>query len=462
MSARLALLLALFLARLPMPLAAETGAADEDAGAGAPRVRVEDAFRREFALLETQKRELTQQIEQTRAAMAAERRRLEAEIGRLEAGLLAAQSEAASAQEALTRAEQQAVAGADAGDLIGATLEQAASTLRGLGLALPSVEAIDEEAVPARLQAILVRAGDLLAALATVQQEPGRYYLADGTEVEGTLIRYGDVARFAVGQAGSGALAPAGGGRFRLLAEPDAAASAQALAGGTVPPVLKAFLFDNPNVAVEEPAARSLLDELRKGGLIGYVILLLGAVAAVLVVLRAVFLHSAGSSVAAILEAITPAIRQRRTDEAIAQAKRFKGSAARVVTAALRNADRDREHLEDIVAESILHESGRLNRFGSLITVIAAVAPLLGLLGTVTGMIQTFEVITEFGTSDPKLLSGGIATALVTTELGLIVAIPCLLLGSLLAGWAERIKDDMEKAALRAINLHMASRTQGA
>jgi biopolymer transport protein ExbB len=82
------------------------------------------------------------------------------------------------------------------------------------------------------------------------------------------------------------------------------------------------------------------------------------------------------------------------------------------------------------------------------------VAPLLGLLGTVTGMIQTFDVITEFGTSDPKLLSGGIATALVTTELGLIVAIPCLLLGNLLGGWADRIKDDMEKAALRTINLY--------
>ncbi|HQY36049.1 MAG TPA: MotA/TolQ/ExbB proton channel family protein, partial [Pseudomonadota bacterium] len=75
-------------------------------------------------------------------------------------------------------------------------------------------------------------------------------------------------------------------------------------------------------------------------------------------------------------------------------------------------------------------------------------------LGTVTGMIQTFDVITEFGTSDPKLLSGGIAIALVTTEQGLMVAIPCLLLGSMLNGWAESIKDDMEKAALKVMNLY--------
>src|SRR5690606_18595063 len=117
---------------------------------------------------------------------------------------------------------------------------------------------------------------------------------------------------------------------------------------------------------------------------------------------------------------------------------------------------------EVIVSESILHESTHLSRFGSVITMIAAVAPLLGLLGTVTGMIQTFDVITEFGTSDPKLLSGGIATALVTTELGLIVAIPCLLFGNLLNGWSDRIKDDMEKAALRAINLYQGNTARSA
>jgi biopolymer transport protein ExbB len=122
------------------------------------------------------------------------------------------------------------------------------------------------------------------------------------------------------------------------------------------------------------------------------------------------------------------------------------------VKAAVRNLDRDRAHLEDIISESILNESSRLNRFGSVILVIAGVAPLLGLLGTVTGMITTFDIITEFGTGDPKLLSGGISIALVTTELGLAVAIPMLLLGNILSGWAESIKDDMEKGALRVIN----------
>ncbi len=83
---------------------------------------------------------------------------------------------------------------------------------------------------------------------------------------------------------------------------------------------------------------------------------------------------------------------------------------------------------------------------------MAAVSPLLGLLGTVTGMISTFDVITEFGTGNPKLLSGGISEALVTTELGLIVAIPALLLGHLLSGWSDGIRDGLDASALAVVN----------
>ncbi|MBL8244043.1 MAG: MotA/TolQ/ExbB proton channel family protein, partial [Rhodanobacteraceae bacterium] len=191
---------------------------------------------------------------------------------------------------------------------------------------------------------------------------------------------------------------------------------------------------------------------------IGYVILVLGAIALLLAALRALFLSQAGAAVQPTIEAAAPLVRQHRINEAIDAVKQRKGSAARVVTAALRNLDREREHLEDIISEAILHESTRLNRFGSAIMMIAAVAPLLGLLGTVTGMIQTFDVITEFGTSDPKLLAGGIAVALVTTEQGLLVAIPCLLLGNLLSGWADRVKDDMEQGAIRVINMFQERR----
>jgi biopolymer transport protein ExbB len=74
-------------------------------------------------------------------------------------------------------------------------------------------------------------------------------------------------------------------------------------------------------------------------------------------------------------------------------------------------------------------------------------------------MISTFDVITEFGTGDPKLLSGGISIALVTTKLGLTVAIPALLVGSLLSAWARNIKRDMEHAALSVTNVFLDGAT---
>ena len=93
----------------------------------------------------------------------------------------------------------------------------------------------------------------------------------------------------------------------------------------------------------------------------------------------------------------------------------------------------DPELLELRLSEAVLRESPRLERFQGMLKLFAAVAPLLGLLGTVTGMIATFQAITVFGTGDPKLMAGGISQALVTTAMGLLVAIPILFINSLLA-----------------------------
>ena len=225
-----------------------------------------------------------------------------------------------------------------------------------------------------------------------------------------------------------------------------------ALGSGQVPDQLGMFLYESETQAIEEQAGKTVLGVINSGGTIGWIIVVLGAVALVLVVLRFIFLRSASASTDKIVEAVSSEVRQGDLAGARDACDRFKGSTARVVKAAVRNLDRDRDHLEDIISESILHESSHLNRFGAIILVIAGVAPLLGLLGTVTGMITTFDIITEFGTGDPKLLSGGISIALATTELGLAVAIPALLFGNILSGWAESIKDDMEKGALRVIN----------
>ena len=151
-------------------------------------------------------------------------------------------------------------------------------------------------------------------------------------------------------------------------------------------------------------------------------------------------------------DAVTPLVDKGELDKAAGVCADASGSVSRVLEATIRHLGVPREKLDDVISEHILHEVPTLDRFGSAILVAASVAPLLGLLGTVTGMISTFDIITEFGTGDPKLLSGGISEALVTTELGLIVAIPALLIGTLLSGYADRIKDAMETSALRVAN----------
>lgn len=460
MSARIRLLGGALLAFASLSLYAQQGDAAPvaPAAAAAPAaaptsVSIEQAYKREYAFLESQKRELAERLARVEQQFERDRSRLEGEVSALEGRALAARSEAEALADELVRVEQAALAEADSGALVEATVEQARATLSTFGNESLASDEFAAQRPEEQLRTLFDSAARTLATLAQVRSAPGRFFLADGTEVEGTIVRYGNIAAFGVSGEHSGALAPAGGGRFRLWNAP-ASDSATALAQGRMPDTLQTYLFENDSIAVTEPEAKTFWGEMQKGGLIGYVIMALGLVAMLLVALRALFLQRAGASITRIIEAVAPHVRARRGDEAINAAKRFKGSAARVVTAALRNVDRDREHLEDIVSESILHESTHLNRFAGIITMIAAVAPLLGLLGTVTGMIQTFDVITEFGTSDPKLLSGGIATALVTTEQGLIVAIPCLLLGNLLGGWADRIKDDMEKAALKVINLY--------
>ncbi len=126
---------------------------------------------------------------------------------------------------------------------------------------------------------------------------------------------------------------------------------------------------------------------------------------------------------------------------------------ARVVAAGLDCRLMEREAMENALQEAILKEVPPMERFLSTLGMLAAIAPLLGLLGTVTGMIDTFHVITRHGTGDPRLMSGGISEALVTTMLGLSVAIPIMLAHTLLNREVEKRIGQMEEKAVSLLNL---------
>jgi biopolymer transport protein ExbB len=290
--------------------------------------------------------------------------------------------------------------------------------------------------------------------LSSMHSEEGQFYLLDGTSTRGEIVKVGNIAAYGVSAKQSGALAPAGNGEYKLWNRPGSTDDSKALYGREMPEMLDIFIYENIDKDVEYQAEKTYGDVMESGGVIGYVILGLGISGLLLLLARVLFLLRAGSRVRRITALVYEKIEGGKASEAYDAIKEFKGSTARVIRATLRNITSDREHIEDIITENILNENRALDRFANFILVIAAVAPLMGLLGTVTGMINTFDIITVHGTGDPKLLSGGISEALVTTMFGLIVAIPLLLLGNLANGWAENIKDSMEQGALHVVNLY--------
>ncbi len=145
-------------------------------------------------------------------------------------------------------------------------------------------------------------------------------------------------------------------------------------------------------------------------------------------------------------------VAEGRIEEAKKACKKNPGSVSRVILAALEGADGSREDAESRAHEVILHESPGLEKRISTMNILAAAAPLVGLLGTVTGMVTLFEVITVHGTSNPKLMAGGISEALIATKWGLGIAIPLLITYNLLDSWSVRILSNMEMYASRMIN----------
>jgi biopolymer transport protein ExbB len=188
----------------------------------------------------------------------------------------------------------------------------------------------------------------------------------------------------------------------------------------------------------------------------------LGMVSATLAGLRALGLVFARRGGQPLADAVAAIARTGDYEKAATLLKGRGGPLANVLRAIVAAADRSPEEMERVVDEAILKETPGIDRFASALTVITAGAPLLGLLGTVTGMIATFNVITEHGTGNPKLMSAGIAEALICTAFGLAVAIPTLLAGNVLATIGDSVKNTIDRAALVLVNAIQASRRASA
>lgn len=189
-------------------------------------------------------------------------------------------------------------------------------------------------------------------------------------------------------------------------------------------------------------AAPTLQERVHQGGLVGYIIIALGAFGMLLAVYRLVVLMGMSAHVT----------RQLKSATALGD-----NPLGRVLAVHENNPDMDLETLELKLSEAVLKEIPQIESGLTLMKIIATVAPLLGLLGTVTGMIVTFQAITIFGAGDPKAMANGISQALVTTVLGLCVAIPMVLMHTLVSGRARRVLQVLEEQSTGIIAEHTES-----
>lgn len=275
-----------------------------------------------------------------------------------------------------------------------------------------------------------------------------------GTVKSGTFVMAGPVAMFrstdglAVGIAEQrlGSLEPA----VIAFGKPEDAAAAAELVqtgSGKLP-----FDASQGNAIKVEAIEETLLEHILAGGPIMWPILGLAG-AAILVALykwarMAVLRMPSRRQIDALVEALA-ARDAKLAKERVAA---IKGPVGEMLKVGVDHLNEPKELVEEVMYEKMLATKLRLNSMLPFVAISASAAPLLGLLGTVTGIMNTFSLMTVFGTGDVKTLSSGISEALITTEYGLIVAIPSLLLHAFLSRKARGVQDEMEKAAIAMMN----------
>ncbi len=215
--------------------------------------------------------------------------------------------------------------------------------------------------------------------------------------------------------------------------------------------------------AINQLARKETLeDRLKSGGVLVIPILLVGVFAIIITLERIFFLSRVRSNTDELMTKVTALVFQGDFEKALATTTPHENKpTGKVLMAGLIHKNLSQEVIESAMSEAILTQIPKLERFIGTLKVLAAVAPLLGLLGTVTGMINTFQVITTHGTGDPRLMAGGISEAMVTTQVGLAVAIPIMMAASFLSSRVKNIGRDMEEkgsALMGAILQHNCKR----
>lgn len=286
--------------------------------------------------------------------------------------------------------------------------------------------------------------------------------LADGNIVEGNFVLSGPVAVFASSDGTVAGLAEQKLGSLEPnivpLPDPTLVPQIKSLAGsgtGLLP-----FDPTQGDALKVEETKETLAEHLKKGGFFVYPLIGIALIAWLLAVYKFITFLFVKSAKRKQVDEILSAIERRDVAQGLAIADKIGGPIGEMLKAGIDHINEPRELIEEVMYEKMLDARLKLNSLLPFISVTAAAAPLLGLLGTVTGIIKTFKLLTVYGAGDAKSLSSGISEALITTEIGLIVAIPSLMLYAFLSRKAASILSTMEKMAIAFLN-RMSARTGG-
>lgn len=199
-------------------------------------------------------------------------------------------------------------------------------------------------------------------------------------------------------------------------------------------------------------ARDSVLQHLKKGGVWVYPILLFALVATVAALFKSLQVLRIRQPAPNTIYQLSTLLRCEQRAQALQLAQQQPEPARKLLVQAVEHSEESIDLVEEVMYEAMLSTQPRLERYLNIIAVTASVAPLLGLLGTVTGIIKTFNLMRIFGAGDPKPLISGISEALITTEIGLVLAIPALVIHALLARKVSGVMSHLEKLSMALLN----------
>jgi len=281
----------------------------------------------------------------------------------------------------------------------------------------------------------------------------------DGLVKKGTFLLVGPVALFSASDGSLAGIAEQQLGSLEPMVMSFADSAQAEMVRNTVNNKQGTFPFDPSlgNARKIEETSDTLLEHLKKGGIVVWPIVGMFGLALLVALIKWIQLTLIPMPSEKEVRPLLQAMLHNDHTQAEERVAKIKGPSGSMLKAGVEHFNEPKDLVEEVMYEEILTTRMGVNRWISFLSVCAAASPLLGLLGTVTGIINTFKLITVFGSGDVKTLSGGISEALITTEVGLVVAIFALVLHAFLSRKAKGIIDRMEKTAILFMN--RASRT---